>query len=80
MAHRTQLYLDDDQYQYLKTLSRSQGKSIAQIVRDWINQRRGNRSLNKFAADPFWKLRGIGSSGRPDISENFDDTLYGTRK
>lgn len=80
MTHRTQLYLDETQYQYLKELSRSQGKSIAQIVRDWIDERRKKRVKNKYLNDPFFKLRGIFSSGRTDMAEHFDDYLYGDKK
>lgn len=80
MNHRTQLNLDDSQFHYLKDLARSEGKSIAQIIRDWIEERKKTRLMKKFKDDPFWKLRGLGSSGRSDISRNFDAYLYGGKK
>ena len=80
MAHRTQLYLDDDQYQYLKQLSQSQGKSIAQIVREWIEKKRKTRINKKYENDPFFKIRGVFGSGKGDIARNFDDYLYGNKK
>ena len=80
MNHRTQLYLDDSQYHYLKDLARSKGKSVAQIIRDWIEEKRKKRIVRKYENDPFWRARGIGSSGQPDIGKNFDDYLYGERK
>ena len=80
MAHRTQLYLDDTQYEYLKDLARAEKKSIAQVIRDWIEERRQKRLLTKFDKDPFWKLRGIGSSGLKDVGRRFNDYLYGRKK
>lgn len=80
MAHRTQLYLDDPQYQYLKDTARRERKSIAQLVREWVDQRRLKKSKKAYLKDPFWKLRGIFSSGCADIAEHFDDYLYGDKK
>lgn len=80
MAHRTQLYLDDSQYHYIKDLARSEGKSIAQIIRGWIDKKRKRRLAKRYLKDPFIKSRGIFSSGRPDMGRNFDDYLYGDKK
>lgn len=80
MAHRTQLYLEDDQFAYLKELSRAQGKSIAAIVRGWIDKKRDKRNIVRYKNDSFWKLRGIFGSGQSDIARNFDDYLYGDKK
>lgn len=77
MAHRTQLYLDDPQYQYLKTLSQKEGKSIAQIIRDWIESHRGKKNVKK---DSFYKIRGQFKSGAPKMASQFDDYLYGDKK
>ena len=80
MAHRTQLYLEDAQYEYLKELTRAQKKSMARIIREWIDEKRQARKVKKNMNDPFWKMRGIGSSGKPDMAEHFDDYLYGDKK
>lgn len=80
MAHRTQLYLDDSQYHYIKDLARSEGKSIAQLVRGWIDEKRKRRAVKKYENDPLFKMRGIFNSGRPDMAEHFDDYLYGGKK
>ncbi len=42
MRHRTQLYLDDSQYRWLKQQA-SQGRSIAEIVRELIDAARSRR-------------------------------------
>ncbi len=80
MAHRTQLHLDDSQYHYIKDLARSQGKSIAQLIREWIEEKRKGRTAKRFKEDSLFKMRGIFSSGRPDMGKNFDDYLYGDKK
>ncbi len=80
MTHRTQLHLDEAQYQYLKTLAQTEGKSIAQIVRDWIETRRTQKSGKKLKKDPFFKLRGQFASGSSTMARNFDEFLYGDKK
>lgn len=80
MAHRTQLYLDDAQHRYLKNLAGSQGKSVARIIREWIDEKRKKRALNNYKNDPFFKLRGIFDSGVSDMAKHFDDYLYGDKK
>lgn len=42
MRHRTQLYLDDGQYRWLKQQA-SQGRSIAEVVRELIDAARSRR-------------------------------------
>lgn len=80
MAHRTQLYLEDSQYQYLRDLARKEKKSVAQLIRDWIEEKRKARKSTKYLKDSFFKGRGIFSSGVPDMAEHFDDYLYGDKK
>lgn len=79
MAHRTQLYLDDAQYQYLKNTARREKKSIAKLIREWVDERRQVKSMKKYLNDPFFKLRGI-FSDKGDVAENFDDYLYGGKE
>lgn len=80
MAQRTQLYLEDSQYEFLKDLARAEKKSIAQIIREWIDERRQKRALSKIEKDPFWEIRGIGASGCSDVGRRFDEYLYGKKK
>ncbi len=80
MAHRTQLYLEDAQYEYLKELTRIQKKSMARIIRDWIEEKRQARNLKNYLDDPLFKICGLFHSGRPDMAEHFDDYLYGGKE
>ena len=77
MAHRTQLYLDDAQYDYLKHLAEVEKKSIAQIIREWIEEKKDGREIKRFHADSFMKTRGLFDSGAPDMAAHFDEYLYG---
>lgn len=79
MTHRTQLYLDDTQYRFVKDLARKEGKSIAAIIRNWIDERRKKKARVKYENDPLFKLRGI-ISDKPDVAQNFDDYLYGDKQ
>ncbi len=49
MRHRTQLYLDEGQYRWLKQQA-NQGKSIAEVVRGLIDTARAHRPSQ--ARDP----------------------------
>lgn len=77
MQHRTQLYLDDGQYRWLKQQAR-QGGSIAAVVRDLIDAARSRRPSR--AGDPLIRYlideppaEGVGES----TVQTLDRDLYG---
>jgi len=77
MKHRTQLYLDDSQYRWLKQQAGQRG-SIAAVVRDLIEAARSHRSSP--AGDPLIRYlldqpapEGSGASSVSTI----DRDLYG---
>jgi hypothetical protein len=78
MRHRTQLYLDDDQYRWLKRQAARAG-SIAQVVRDLIDTARaadtpsGDDVLIRFLLE-----EPPGEGGRPTTVTDLDRDLYGT--
>ncbi|MEK7767507.1 MAG: hypothetical protein AAB368_14855 [bacterium] len=79
--HRTQLYLDEGRYQYLACLARKRRASIAQVVREFIDEHRDVRARRK--KDSFFNIIGMCSSGpkegwHPDFARHIDDYLYGT--
>lgn len=77
MTHRTQLYLDETQYLFLKDLARREQKSIAQVIREWIDEKRTKRVARQYTKDAIFKGRGVFSSGQSDLADQFDDALYG---
>jgi hypothetical protein len=77
MQHRTQLYLDDGQYRWLKQQA-PQGGSIAAVVRDLIDAARSRRTSR--AGDPLIRClideppaKGAGDS----TVQTLDQDLYG---
>jgi hypothetical protein len=71
MQHRTQLYLDDGQYRWLKQQAR-QGGSIAAVVRDLIDTARSRRPSH--AHDPLIRYL-IDESPAPGAGDSTVQTL-----
>lgn len=67
-----QIYLEPEQDELIRRLSKSRGISRAAIVRSCVAQFLDSLSLEE---DPAWGLVGLGSSGKSDISRNHDDYL-----
>jgi hypothetical protein len=77
MKHRTQLYLDDSQYRWLKQRAGGSG-SIAAVVRELIDAERGR--LADPAGDPLLRflVEETPGKGREATSvETLDRDLYG---
>ena len=75
--HRTQLYLDEARYQFLAQWARRKGASMAQAVRDLIDERMKAAAKEKRKKDPFWKAVGVGAGDGSRVAENYEDYLYG---
>jgi hypothetical protein len=77
MRHRTQLYLDEDQYRWLKQRAGSRG-SIAAVVRDLIDTARARRPSP--VRDPLIRFlldEPPADGGAPSTVETIDRDLYG---
>jgi hypothetical protein len=77
MAHRTQLYLEDDQYRWLRRRAGSKG-SIAGVVRDLIDAARARRPA--IATDPLIDYlldERPGDSGSASTVADLDHDIYG---
>jgi hypothetical protein len=77
MAHRTQLYLEDDQYRWLQRRAGASG-SIAGVVRELIDAARSRRQAP--AADPlidYLVEDAPADSGTPSTVESLDRDIYG---
>lgn len=77
MNHKTQLYLDEARYQFLAQWARKKGESIAQAVRDLIDERMKAAVKSKKKRDALWKAVGLGSGDGSRVAENYEDYLYG---
>ena len=76
IKHRTQISLDDWQYQLLLEVSRKTRKSLSSLIRDLITERFAAKSEN-LGSDPVFDIVGIGSSGHKKTARNHDAVLYG---
>lgn len=77
MRHRTQLYLDDGQYRWLKQQAR-QGRSIAEVVRELIDAARSHRPSQ--VRDPLirYLLEEPAAAGANDSTvQTLDQDIYG---
>lgn len=74
--HRTQLYLDEAHYQYVLSLSKRQGISLAQVFRELIDERM-SRGPAAREEDSFFGVIGIGEGTGEAVAEHYEDFLYG---
>ena len=73
--HRTQLYLDEPRYQYLLDLARQKKESLAQVVRDLLDEYK-KRTVKQPKADPFFKVIGIGKGDGKPVACDYETYLY----
>lgn len=75
---RTQIYLEEEQYEYLLTESRNRGKIIAEIIRELIDNNIATER-KKLTNKSFWNIGEDGfSSGISDGSVSHDNVIYGS--
>lgn len=75
--HRTQLILEDWQYDTLKSLSERRGESLSNVVRDAVAEYLGKAAPS--AAPGLAAIEGIGTDSETSGREH-DRFLYPTRK
>jgi hypothetical protein len=78
IKHRTQISLDDWQYQVLLELSRKTKKSLSALIRELITEKFTVTS-GEAGNDPVFSIVGIGRSGRKRTARNHDTVLYGKK-
>ena len=79
IKHRTQISLEDWQYQVLLDLSRKAKKSLSALIREMITEKFAATS-GEPGSDPVFGVVGIGSSGRKKTARNHDTVLYGKKR
>ncbi len=74
-THRTQIYLTEEQYQYLRQQAEQKNISIAGIVRELIDERLPKEK--DYEDNPFFSIGRDGfSMGRKEGSIEHDDYIY----
>lgn len=76
IMHRTQILLDDWQYEMLKAASEREGRSISSIVRDAVASFLQDR---RRPATRLGEIAGIGNDPRARAKDH-DRVLYGPRR
>ena len=79
VKHRTQISLEDWQYQALLEISRKTQKSLSSIIRELLSEKLLTQAVNK-KTDPVSKLMGIGSGDGSSVAREHDKYLYGKTK
>lgn len=79
VKHRTQISLEDWQYQTLVELSRKTKKSLSAIIRELLSEKLLVPLADK-KTDPISKLMGIGSGDGSPVARKHDKYLYGKAK
>ena len=77
-AHRTQLHLDEERYRYLLLKAKTEGKSIAQVVRELIDADY-KRRVSRRSKDSLDNIIGIFKGDGSAVAEHVDDYLYGDK-
>ena len=73
MKARTMVYLDPQQLKSLKARARTEGISLAELMRRLVSAHLEQRQpLPAVSAAEYARIVAIGSSGRQDISERHD--------
>jgi hypothetical protein len=77
-VHRTQIYLEQNQYELLRARARREGKSLAAVIRDSVDAYIGGPVANS-VRDPLQHVIGIGKGDGAAVAENYEDFLYGEK-
>jgi predicted CopG family antitoxin len=76
IKHRTQISLDEWQYQHLLEVSRKTKKSLSALIRELISEKFAAKP-EEVSKDPVFGIVGIGKSGRKRTARDHDAVLYG---
>jgi|GEM_PF-963985 len=77
--HRTQISLEDWQYQILLEMSKKGKKSLSQIIREFLSEKLSKQAV-KPKEDSVWSIIGIGSGDGSPVAREHDRFLYAKRK
>ena len=77
--HRTQISLEEWQYQALLEISKKEKKSLSQLIREFLSEKI-SKHTKKIEEDPVWGIIGIGSGDGFPVAQQHDRFLYAKRK
>ena len=75
---RAQIYLEDEEYEVLRTAAFKRHESISGVVRDWVRENLlGKGKPKKRYAAGLLELAGIFHETKTDVAERHDEYLWG---
>ncbi|MBI4378632.1 MAG: hypothetical protein HY578_05990 [Nitrospinae bacterium] len=77
--HRTQISLEDWQYQILMEISKKTQKSLSSIIRELISEKLSRQTV-KTEEDPIWGIIGLGTGDGSSVAREHDRFLYAKGK
>ena len=77
--HRTQIYLEDAQYEILRARARRLGSTLAAVIREILDAHLGRGDEGR-PHDPVDDVIGIAKGDGSAVAENHAVYLYGKRK
>lgn len=77
--HRTQISLEDWQYQILLEMSKKEKKSLSSIIREFLSEK-FSKQVVKTKEDSVWSIIGIGAGDGSPVAREHDRFLYAKRK
>lgn len=77
--HRTQISLEDWQYQILIDISKKTKKSLSGIIRDLITEN-FSKKMVKSKKDSIMGIIGLGAGDGSAVAKEHDKFLYGKKK
>lgn len=77
--HRTQISIEDWQYQILLEMSKKEKKSLSAIIREFLSEK-FSKQIVKTKEDSVWSIIGIGSGDGSPVAREHDRFLYAKRK
>lgn len=77
--HRTQISLEDWQYEALLEMSKKTKKSLSGIIRDLIAEKLSRQAV-RAENDSLWGIIGLGAGDGSPVAREHDKFLYAKRK
>ena len=77
--HRTQVYLENSQYELLRSRAWREGKSMAAVIREILDVHLSGKAATA-RRDPLHSAVGIGEGDGSAVAENYEDFLYGEKR
>jgi hypothetical protein len=74
------LELTEEQARVLERNAQQRGKSISEVVAEWVSSLSPDAEANEVTRDPLYNIRAHDTAAPADLSRNADHYLYGAKK